>query len=129
MTVSPPARSSRASVAMKRSVLCIHSISGEFQASTLISRGSSRDEMLRGRMVEAHDAADHDRRRAASAVAEDLVPVADLLARQVEQLRRRHARRRWPAGVPRHAAPARDRPAAAGSASRAIDLEPALAAR
>jgi hypothetical protein len=42
MTVSPPARNSLASAAMKRSVLWIHSISDEFQTSTLIRGGRSR---------------------------------------------------------------------------------------
>ena len=68
MTVSPPARSSRASAAMKRSVLWIQSISGELQASTLISLRQKPDEMMRGGVIEANGAADHRRRRAAAAV-------------------------------------------------------------
>ena len=42
-------------------------------------------------VIEADHAADHGRGRAASAVAEDFVPIADELARQVEQPGRGHA--------------------------------------
>ena len=128
MTVSPPARSSRASAAMKRSVLWIHSISGELQASTLINLGSSRMRLLRGRVIEAHGAADHRRRRATAAVPEDLVAVADQLARQVEELRRGNARL---AGQPVALAVRHERKVAGPQEAgvRALDLEPALAGR
>ena len=42
------------------------------------------DEVARGRVVEAHRAADQRRGRAAAAVAQDLVALADLLALEVE---------------------------------------------
>ena len=41
ITVSPPGRSSLASIAIKRSVLWIPSTSGELHASTAITLGSS----------------------------------------------------------------------------------------
>ncbi len=40
ITVSPPGRSSLASIAINRSVLWIHSTSGELHASTAITLGS-----------------------------------------------------------------------------------------
>ena len=58
MTVSPPGRKFRASAAMKRSVLGIHSNSGERHASTVIIRGSSATRLPCRRVIEAYRAAD-----------------------------------------------------------------------
>src|SRR5918995_1039002 len=57
-----------------------------------------------GRMIESNHAADDRRRRTSSTVAQDLVPVAHLFARQIEKLRATNARlaRQPVAGTVRH---------------------------
>jgi hypothetical protein len=54
--------------------------------------GQDPDEVARGRVVEAHGAADQRRRRAALAVAEDLVAFAGVLEVELEDARRGDAR-------------------------------------
>ena len=104
ITVSPPGRSSLASIAISRSVLWIHSTSGELHASTAITLGSRVDQPIGGRMIESNHAADDRRRRASPTVAQDFVPVAHLFAWQVEELRGSHSRlaRQPVAGTVRH---------------------------
>ena len=45
--------------------------------------------MMRGRVIEPNDTADHGRRCPSSSMSEDLVPVADELTRQIEEFRGR----------------------------------------
>ena len=68
ITVSPPGRSSLASVAMYRSVLAIHSRSGELHRINGDRPRQQLDEMPRRRVVEAHGAA-HEGRQGAAAPA------------------------------------------------------------
>ena len=71
--------------------------------------GQRGDEPAGGRMAEPHGAADEPGRRAAAAVAEDLVARADLLALEVEDARRRARRARCAARGRRRAGRARGR--------------------
>ena len=87
MTVSPPGLSSLASAAMKRSVPWIQSASGELPRLDGDQRGQELDQPVGGRVVEADGAADDRRGRAAAAVPQDLVALAEQLAREVEQSR------------------------------------------
>ena len=82
ITVSPPGLSSRASAAMKRSVLCIHSALRCVPRIDADHPRQQADEVLRRRVIEAHDTADHRRRGPAASVPQDLVAVADELARR-----------------------------------------------
>jgi hypothetical protein len=82
------------------------------------------DEVTRGRVVEADGAADETRRRAAAAVLDDLVPLAELLAGDIEEPRAGHAGlTRQPVSLPmgHQSEVARLQRAGLGS----VDLEPA----
>ena len=68
-----------------------HSVVGSARLD-LHDRGQQLHEVARRGMVEAHRAADRVVGRAARAVAQDLVAVADLLALEVQDVGRRHAR-------------------------------------
>ena len=88
ITASPPGRSSPASEAISRSMLCIHSSLGELDASMWIVLGRISMRLAGGRVLEAHGPADQAGGRATLAVAKDLVAIADDLTLEVENPRR-----------------------------------------
>ena len=92
ITASPPGRSSQASDAISRSMLCIHSGLGELDAAMRIVAGRISIRLPRGRVREAQRPADQAGGRATLAVAKDLVALADELTLEVEDPRRGSAR-------------------------------------
>ena len=91
ITASPPGRNSLR-LGGHQPERALHPVRARrVDASTWMSARQDLDEVVRGRVIEAHRAADQRGRRAALAVAEDLVALADLLAVEFQDVRRGRA--------------------------------------